>query len=72
MTVYLLSDEAAGITARFFEVHDTHIGLLNEMYPAIRSIDADGTWELGDLATQVRSTLLKGIDLTGLYAAPQG
>lgn len=72
MTVYLLSDEAAGITARFFEVHDTHIGLLNEMYPAIRSIDTDGTWELGDLAAQVRSTLLKGIDLTQVYAAPQG
>jgi len=61
MTVYLLLDEAWNINGKFFAVSGGQVGLLNEIYPPIRTIYKDGKWSLDELQRLVPTQLMAGI-----------
>lgn len=61
MTVYLLLDEAWNINGKFFAVSGGQVGLLNEIYPPIRTIYKDDKWSLDELRRLVPTQLMAGI-----------
>jgi NAD(P)-dependent dehydrogenase (short-subunit alcohol dehydrogenase family) len=61
MTVYLLLDEAWNINGKFFAVSGGQVGLLNEIFPPVRTIYKDGRWSLDELRRLVPTQLMAGI-----------
>jgi hypothetical protein len=61
MTIYLLLDEAWNINGKFFAVAGGSIGLLNEIYPPVRTIYKHGKWNLDELRMLVPTQLMAGI-----------
>lgn len=61
MTVYLLLDEAWNINGKFFAVSGGQVGLLNEIYPPIRTIYKDDKWSLDELRRLVPTQLMAGL-----------
>jgi NAD(P)-dependent dehydrogenase (short-subunit alcohol dehydrogenase family) len=61
MTVYLLLDEAWNINGKIFAVSGGQVGLLNEVFPPIRTIYKHGKWTLDELRTLVPTQLMAGI-----------
>ena len=61
MTVYLLLDEAWNINGKIFAVAGGQVGLLNEIYPPLRTIYKEGLWTLDELRELVPTQLMAGI-----------
>jgi len=61
MTIYLLLDEAWNVNGKFFAVSGGQVGLLNEIYPPVRTIYKDGKWSLDELRRLVPTQLMAGI-----------
>ncbi|MGI8926349.1 MAG: SDR family NAD(P)-dependent oxidoreductase [Tepidiformaceae bacterium] len=61
MTVYLLLDEAWNINGKIFAVAGGQVGLLNEIYPPVRTIYKHGRWTLDELRMLVPTQLMAGI-----------
>ncbi len=61
MTVYLLLDEAWNINGKIFAVAGGQVGLLNEIYPPLRTIYKHGKWTLDELRMLVPTQLMAGI-----------
>ncbi|GAB4326092.1 MAG: SDR family oxidoreductase [Dehalococcoidia bacterium] len=61
MTIYLLFDEAWNINGKIFAVAGGQIGLLNEIYPPLRTIYKHGKWTLDELRQLVPTQLMAGI-----------
>jgi len=61
MTVYLLLDEAWNINGKIFAVSGGQVGLLNEIFPPLRTIYKHGKWTLDELRMLVPTQLMAGI-----------
>ena len=61
MTIYLLLDEAWNINGKIFAVAGGQVGLLNEIFPPIRTIYKHGKWTLDELRMLVPTQLMAGI-----------
>ena len=61
MTIYLLLDEAWNINGKIFAVAGGQVGLLNEVYPPVRTIYKHGKWTLDELRMLVPTQLMAGI-----------
>jgi NAD(P)-dependent dehydrogenase (short-subunit alcohol dehydrogenase family) len=61
MTIYLLLDEAWNINGKIFAVSGGQVGLLNEVFPPIRTIYKHGKWTLDELRMLVPTQLMAGI-----------
>ena len=61
MTIYLLLDEAWNINGKIFAVAGGQVGLLNEIFPPIRTIYKHGKWTLDELRMLVPAQLMAGV-----------